>query len=129
MLLLAQLKQNNRENKMRDFYETIHDIYLPAYVALYDIKRRDGKDDAFNVMLYQAQFILKLDDTPFGFAIREKSRTCVGLLSRKTITRLDIDKSLFDILYALRAELKSYCVYYGNISKSQELKLINHYTW
>ena len=115
---------------MQSFENVVINVYLPAYKDLYDrIKVSTKKLEAQQTLFCVAQNIKAHDHFVGNQNIIEKCNAILNSMSTKGLRRLEIDKLLLNLLYALRKELRTFCVEYYPIVNNTAYKLDSHYTW
>lgn len=115
---------------MQTFERVILDVYLPAYIDLYTkIKKSTPRLEAQQTLFCVAQNIKAHDHFVGNQNIIEKCNAILNNMSTKGLRRLEIDKLLLSLLYALRTELKTFCREYYPIVNNTDYKLDKHYTW
>ena len=114
---------------MQTFHDVTIQVYLPAYKDLYKIKANTNKSDMQQTLYFIAQNIKAHDHYAGNVAVIENCNIILRQVSNKASLRSSLDKMLFNLLYSLRSELKSFCVMFYPLNGSHDLKLDKHYTW
>jgi hypothetical protein len=115
---------------MQTFESVVIDVYLPAYRDLYDqIKVGTKKFQAQQTLYFVAKNIKAHDNFICNQNIIEKCNAILNSMSTKGLRRREIDRLLLNLLYALRKELRYFCVEYYPLVNTFDYKLENHYTW